>query len=82
VNLIIGRDTLPELIQKEASPEIIAAKAIEWIEDKNKLFEIKQKYIEMRKLLGSSHAYSKAADIVLNYFDTVKNNWLFWVCCT
>jgi lipid-A-disaccharide synthase len=67
VNLIAGGDTLPELIQNDDTPENISAKVIEWIENKNKLLEIRQKYMLMRKLLGSSNAYSKAAGIVSTY---------------
>lgn len=64
VNVVAGRKIVPEFIQYQAKPELIAAEAIDILNDKKKYEEIKTGLNKVKHRLGDRGAYKKAAAIV------------------
>ena len=65
VNLIAGREVVPELLQAGAVPEMIAAEIIRILEDRGRYQAIRQGLLEVRRRLGDSGASERAAAIAL-----------------
>lgn len=57
---------VPEIFQEEATPQNIAAKTIEILENRDMYDDLKVKLINIRNILGNKGASEKAAGIVLN----------------
>jgi len=67
VNLLLDKAAVPEFIQHDASPQLIAQNAIRWLNDEQKLASMKSDFEEVRKVLGSTGASAKAAEAVISY---------------
>ena len=67
VNVVAGKEVVPEFIQYKARPRLIAEKTIEILTSQTALTNVKAKLEKVRKNLGSSGASQKAAEIILNY---------------
>lgn len=63
VNIIAGRTVVPELIQKEANPERIAAEIRELIVRRQKAREMKAALAEIREKLGAPGASRRTAEM-------------------
>ena len=61
VNIIAGKEIVPELIQFEASPEKIAAEVIDILKSKGRREYIKAELKKIRNMLGSHGATEKVA---------------------
>lgn len=68
VNLIAGRQVVPELIQHDATPEKIAAEARAILGDADRLDRMRRDLAEVRERLnaGGCHASERAARAVMN----------------
>ena len=64
VNIVAGRRVVPELYQRKASPERIAAEAVGMLRD-GRLAEIRAALAEVRRKMGSPGASRRAAEEVL-----------------
>ena len=65
VNLIEGREVVPELIQDKAAPENIAQKVFEMMKDPSGLEKLRGDLLEARKKLGGAGASERTADIAI-----------------
>ena len=66
VNLIVQKELLPELIQDDASPPIIAEKVIQMINDREGLKQIESELLAIRDLLGGAGASDRVAEIAMD----------------
>ncbi|MBC2742173.1 MAG: lipid-A-disaccharide synthase [Desulfosarcina sp.] len=66
VNLIVQKELLPELIQDNASPQIIAETVTDMINDPERLKQIKEELFRVRDLLGGAGASDRVARIALD----------------
>jgi lipid-A-disaccharide synthase len=72
VNLVAGKGIVPELIQKDASPERIAREALRILKNPTLRQEMTESMIEVRKNLGDPGAVQRAARIVLRMLENKK----------
>ena len=63
VNLIAGKRVVPELIQHDASPEVIARQALTLLADPDQLKRMKDDLAEVTRRLGTAGASDKVAKI-------------------
>ncbi len=61
VNLVLGRQAVPELLQDEATPEGLASAARELLLDPRRIAEMRRSLAELRPRLGASGAAERAA---------------------
>jgi lipid-A-disaccharide synthase len=66
VNLIAGKTLVPELIQKEASPQNIAATAGRMFNDPILMEDIRNELLKTKNILGGPGASLQVANIALN----------------
>lgn len=66
VNLIAGREIVPELLQSKACPENIAATAVAMLNDSSGLERLSNELHGIRDLLGGTGASERVADIALS----------------
>lgn len=65
VNLIAGKEVIPELLQGDATPESIAAHALVLLNDKDKRQHVRAELLAVREKLGGGGASDRAAGIAL-----------------
>jgi lipid-A-disaccharide synthase len=65
-NVLAKRFVVPELLQKEATPEKLTEKMNEMLEDTNNLKEVKKEFTDIHHSLKQDSA-KKAAEVVLSY---------------
>ncbi|RTZ96235.1 MAG: lipid-A-disaccharide synthase [Deltaproteobacteria bacterium] len=65
VNLVAGREVVPELIQKEASPGRITGKVLEILSQPGRLDTIRRDLADVREILGTGGAARRVAKIAL-----------------
>lgn len=66
-NLLLDKPAIPEFIQNDASPEKIAAMALEFLKDDKRIAQMKEDFLKVRKTLGDIGASSRAAAAVISY---------------
>ncbi len=66
VNLIAGREIVPELIQERATPDNIADEVLRILGDSGKIESMRKELIGIRNLLGGSGASERVADIAIS----------------
>lgn len=67
VNLIVGRQLVPELIQSDAKPAKIEENLRRFLEDPLVRVRLNQEFGEMRRLLDKGDTATHVAKVVLNY---------------
>ncbi len=67
-NIIAGKRIIPERVQWEATPKIVAGDIIDMIEN-NRLPKIRQELAVVRRKLGEPGAAGRAAEIVTRFLD-------------
>ena len=64
VNLIAGKRVVPELVQKDFTPERVAGEAIQLLDSPEARAEMRRGLAEVREKLGPPGAIDRAADII------------------
>jgi lipid-A-disaccharide synthase len=64
VNLIAGKRVVPELVQKEFTPERLASEAIRLLDSPDARAEMRRGLAEVREKLGPPGAVERAADLI------------------
>jgi lipid-A-disaccharide synthase len=64
-NLLAGRALVPELIQRQATPEKVARAAVSLLEDPRRYRALREDLLELRSLLGTPGAGERAAQEIL-----------------
>jgi len=72
VNLIAGREIVPELIQGEATPERMADEAHRILTDRSRTEEIQKGLAEVRDLLGETGASQRAARLACEMIEAPR----------
>lgn len=72
VNLIAGRQIVPELVQESATPANIADEALKMLNNPDELKAMRNELIGIRDILGGSGASEKVADIALSMLQISK----------
>jgi len=75
VNLIAGKEIVPELIQDEASPENISRLALNILNDADRLEKMRNELLGIRKMLGGPGASEQVADIAINMLQRILGNY-------
>jgi len=66
VNIVAGRQIVPEVLQYEATPENLAAASLEILGNPERLQRMKADFTQLHTLLGPPGASSRAAASILN----------------
>jgi len=78
VNLIAGREVVPELIQDDFTPERLASEAVSLLsaskESREKLAATGQGLAEVTRLLGPPGAVERAADAIVGHLRLAQSN--------
>jgi len=69
INLIAGRQIVPELIQKDARPQPIADCVLALLKQPQKLEQMRLELLHARERLGRPGASSRAADLAFNLLE-------------
>jgi len=64
VNVVAGKNIIPEFIQYQAKPELIAAEVIDILSDKKRYEDTRTELSKIEQRLGEKGSYKKAAAIV------------------
>ena len=70
VNLVAGRQLVPEFVQSDASPENIASAVESMLADRHQLHELKQQLLALRGALGGGGASDRVAGLALEMIDS------------
>ncbi len=62
VNLVAGREIVPEILQDEANPERLASELIQRLKDPERLAESMRQLLSLRNMLGHGGAAARAAE--------------------
>ena len=65
VNLLAGREVVPELIQQDATGQRLGAEAVRLLRDRGAYEKMKQALSDVRKSLGETGASRRAAEAIL-----------------
>ena len=74
VNLIAGREVVPELIQKDFTPEKVAAQTLRLLRDCLVTAAMRAELAEVRRKLGPPRALERAADAIYGLLTTPSGN--------
>jgi lipid-A-disaccharide synthase len=74
VNLIAGREVVPELIQKDFTPEKVAAQTLRLLRDSLVTAAMRAELAEVRRQLGPPGAVERAADAIYGLLTTLSGN--------
>jgi len=70
VNLVSGREIVPELYQENATVPRVVTEAVRWIDDREGVAQMRSDLGELRGLLGASGASRRAAEQVADMLNT------------
>jgi lipid-A-disaccharide synthase len=68
-NILADEEIFPEFVQNAATPENIAAAALELLQNEPRRIQIKKRLAEVVSSLGGPGANDRAATAILNLFD-------------
>ncbi len=71
VNLIAGKRVVPELVQKDFTPERVAKEAIRLLDSTEARAEMRRGLAEVREKLGPPGAIDRAAEIIVSMLERV-----------
>jgi lipid-A-disaccharide synthase len=66
INILAGREVIPEYIQHECTPETLSAQMLHWMRDHVAREAVQKEMAATVALLGEGGAYQRAAREVLN----------------
>lgn len=69
VNLVLGREAVPELLQAKASPDHVAGIVSSLLRDRSRIDAMRRDLAELRPRLGESGASGRAADEIARRLD-------------
>ncbi len=64
-NLVAGRRVVPELVQRECTPEAIAAALLRYLDDPVLAERVRGELEQVRRRLGEPGVFDRAAEAVL-----------------
>jgi len=64
-NLIMGREVFPELLQEQANGDVVAKRALSWLNTSGKLEEIRNDLKVLRTKVGEPGAATRAARLII-----------------
>lgn len=64
-NLIMGREVFPELLQEDANGDVVAQRALAWLNTPGKLDAIRKDLEELRSKVGAPGAANRAAKLII-----------------
>jgi lipid-A-disaccharide synthase len=64
VNLIAGKRVVPELVQKDFTPDRVLSETIRLLDSPDALAEMRRGLAEIREKLGPPGAIERAADLI------------------
>ena len=67
VNIVAGKEVVPEILQYDLSPESLSRKVLEIISDEDKMLGIKEELKKVKAALGRKGASNKAAEAVYDF---------------
>jgi lipid-A-disaccharide synthase len=67
VNLMVGEEVVPELLQPKATPEALATVALGYLRSPEKMNLMRSKLARMREMLGARNASESVAAMVAGY---------------
>ncbi|MCP3958732.1 MAG: lipid-A-disaccharide synthase [bacterium] len=70
INVLLGREAVPELIQDQTEPEIISGRAVELLTDRGRIGEMRESLAQLREVLGEPGASRRAAAEVARLLPT------------
>ena len=71
VNLIAGKRVVPELVQKDFTPERLASEAIRLLDSPDARAEMRRGLAEVREKLGPPGAVERAADLIAGMLNAI-----------
>ena len=74
VNLIAGREVVPELIQEDLTPEKVAAQTLRLLRDASATAAMRAELAEVRRKLGPPGAVERAAEAIYALLTTPSGN--------
>ena len=74
VNIIAGKTVVPELIQKDVTPEKITSAVVQILENPSKQEEIKKELSSLREKIGNPGASLRAAQIIISLLQRYAYN--------
>jgi lipid-A-disaccharide synthase len=74
VNIIAGKTVVPELIQKDVTPEKIASAVLQILENPSKQEEIKKELSSLKEKIGNPGASFRAAQIIISLLQRYAHN--------
>ncbi len=74
VNIIAGKTVVPELIQKDVTPEKITSAVLRILENPSKQEEIKKELSSLKEKIGKPGASFRAAQIIVSFLQRHANN--------
>lgn len=65
-NLIMGREVFPELLQEDANGDVVAQRALAWLNTPGKLEAIRNDLATLRSKVGEPGAANRAAQLIID----------------
>lgn len=73
-NLLMGREIVPELLQRRANPEAVSSAALELLQNRQRQEMVSSDFKKLKASLGSPGALSRAAQIIMAELKKVKTS--------
>ena len=79
VNLVAGRELVPEFLQDDATGDNIARAIQNMLEDEDQLNQLRRRLIALRDVLGGTGASDRVAELALGHFKNVYIKQCHWL---